>query len=217
MPLLAYCMMEATATIERPSAGVGGTTLEEFQESGLRCFFSCFKSREDLTRIPAAESALAFHGVIQALFRQALVIPFRFPTLAENEEELRHWLREGAPRYTEALARLRDTAQMEIHIRPPEQPSPGSPVSGGEYLRQKQSRAAGLSGAAEQFLQATRPWVIAWRQRQAGGDIRCYALVWRQTIPAFHSAAQSVSDLLPGARLSGPWPPTEFVEPIKDS
>ncbi|HEU5334317.1 MAG TPA: GvpL/GvpF family gas vesicle protein [Terriglobales bacterium] len=217
MPLLAYCMMEAATAVDRPHAGVGGTSLQDLQESGVRCFFSCFESREHVARIPAAESALAFHGVIQDLFRQAILIPFRFPTLAEDEKELRHWLREGAARYSEALARLRETVQMEIHIRSagPDRPNP-APFSGGDYLRQKQARAASLAGTAEEFLQATRPWVIEWRQRQARAEIRCYALVRRQAVAAFQTAAQAVSELLPGTRMSGPWPPAEFLEPVKD-
>ena len=218
MPLLAYCMMEAAAAVEKPSSGVGGIRLQDLQESALRCFFSRFESREALTRIPAAESALAFHGVIQALFRQAILISFRFPTLAEDEAELRRWLREGAPRFSEALARLRGTVQMEIHLRPAEHPQANpAPASGREYLRQKQARAAALSGTAEEFMRATRAWVLDWRQRQAGAEIRCYALVPRQSVAAFQSAAQAVSGSLPGTRLSGPWPPAEFLEPIKES
>lgn len=218
MPLLAYCMMEAAATVEKPSAGVGGTTLQELRESGLLCFFSCFESREQLARIPAADSALAFHGVVQALFRQAILIPFRFPTLAQDEGELRGWLREGAARFSEALARLRETAQMEIHIRPAEHHQPGPPpATGREYLRRKASRAAGLSETAEQFRKATLPWVMEWRQRQARAEIRCYALVQRRAIAAFEAAAQALSDSLPGTRLSGPWPPAEFLETIRDS
>lgn len=218
MPLLAYCMMEAATEVAKPSAGVGETTVQDLQESGLRCFFSCFESRNQLAHIPAAESALGFHGVVQALFRQAIVIPFRFPTLAEDEEELRGWLREGAARYSEALARLRDTVQMEVHIRYGDASQPSPPAaSGGEYLRQKQARAASLAGAAEQFQQATRPWVLEWRQRQARAEIRCYALVQRPAVAAFQAAAQAVSDSLSGTRLSGPWPPAEFLEPVKDS
>lgn len=217
MPLLAYCVMEATAAIEIPPAGVAGTRVEEMQEFGLRCCFCRFETREHLSRVPALESAYGFHQVLQALFRQAAIIPFRFPTLLENADELRQHVREHAPQYLEALHRLREMVQLEIHVgtnRVPEKASQAA--SGREYLQQRQARAAKLKATAEKFNQATRSWVVEWRERQAdGGGMRCYALLRRDAVTSFQQAAQALCQRLPGTRLSGPWPPVEFLE-LKD-
>jgi Gas vesicle synthesis protein GvpL/GvpF len=216
MPLLAYCMMEAPVAVEMPPAGVGGTKVEELQDSGLCGFFSRFQSYEQIAGIPAVESALAFHQVLQALFSQAALISFRFPTVVESEEELRQHLREHAPRYTEALSRLRYMAQMEIHIGRDQGVGSGPPAaSGREYLEQRQTQAADLKVAAEKFHQATRPWVVEWRERQTDEGMRCYALLRRDSVAGFQHAAKTLSQSLPGTRLSGPWPPAEFLE-IKD-
>ena len=119
MPLLAYCMTDASVAVQMPTTGVAGARVEELQEAGLRCCFSHFESREQIAGIPAIESALAFHQVLQALFRQATLISFRFPTLVENVEELRqhlqeriHWL-EAA---WNAAQHLQDHAVEAIHL-----------------------------------------------------------------------------------------------------
>lgn len=213
MPLLAYCMMEAEAVVDKPLAGVAGTTMEELEESGLRCLFSRFPSREHISRIPAVESALSFHQVLQILFRQAALISFRFPTVVENEEELQQYLREHASRYTSDLFRLRHMVQMEIHLSTPRGRGRGGlPASGREYLQGRQAQAAGLKAEAEQFRQATRTWVREWRERTRGEEILCYALLDRNVVAAFQQAAQELSLSWPGTRLSGPWPPSEFME-----
>ncbi|HTM43022.1 MAG TPA: GvpL/GvpF family gas vesicle protein [Terriglobales bacterium] len=216
MPLLAYCVMEASAAIEMPSAAIAGARVEELQGFGLRCCFSRFETREHLSRVPAVESAYGFHQVLQALFRQVAIIPFRFPSLLENVDELRQHLREHAPQYIEALSRLRDMVQLEIHIGTTQAREGGSQAaSGREYLQQRQARAAELKATAESFNQATRSWVVEWRERPTDGGIRCYALLRRDSVTSFQRAAQALSDTLPGARLSGPWPPAEFLE-LKD-
>src|SRR5690348_7344820 len=143
MPLLAYCVMEASAAIEMPSAGIAGARVEELQEFGLRCCYSRFETREHLSRVPAVESAYGFHQVLQALFRQAAIIPFRFPTILENVDELRQHLREHAQQYIGALSRLRDMVQLEIHIGTNQATERASrAASGREYLQQRQARAA---------------------------------------------------------------------------
>ncbi|HYL96891.1 MAG TPA: GvpL/GvpF family gas vesicle protein [Terriglobales bacterium] len=216
MPLLAYCIMEASAATEMPSTGVAGARVEELQEFGLRCCFSRFETGEHLSRVPAVESAYGFHQVLQALFRQAAIIPFRFPTLLENVDKLRQHLRERAPQYIEALSRLRHMAQMEIHIGTNQAREKASQAaSGREYLQQRQARAAELKATAERFNRATRAWVVEWRERQTDGGMRCYALLRRDAVSSFQQAAQALSESQPGTRLSGPWPPAEFLE-LKD-
>lgn len=216
MPLLAYCVREASGAVEMPSAGVAGTKVEELQESGLWCCFSRFENREHLSRVPAVESAFAFHQVLQALFRQATLISFRFPTLLENEEKLRQHLRERALQYLETLSRLRNMVQMEIHIGRSHTPGGRLPASGREYLQQRQAQAAELTATVERFNQATCRWVVEWRERETDGEVRCYALLPRDAVSSFQAAVQALGQNLPRTRLSGPWPPSEFLE-VKNS
>ena len=217
MPLLAYCVMEAAAAAETPATGVGGMKVGQLQHGGLCCFFSPLESREHLARVPVVESALAFHHTLQNLFQQATVIPFRFPTVVESEEELQLDLQENGPRYEEALARLRNMVQMEVRITEMKGAAASQqPASGREYLRGRQARADALAAAAQQFRQATREWVAEWRQRRVQEGMRCYALMHREALAGFQQAAQGVTASAPGSRVSGPWPPIEFLEPGED-
>lgn len=215
MSLLAYCVMEAAAAVNRPVAGVGGMPLEELQELELRCFFSPLESGEGLSRIPAVESAVAFHQVLQALFRQAALISFRFPAVLGNEEELRQYLRQHAPQYRQALSRLRHMVQMEVHVGRTGHPETSRPGSGREYLQQRQSSTAAQTAIGQRIRAATRPWVVEWRQRQAGEELRCYALLPREAVASFQDAVRGLDNPVAAARLSGPWPATEFFD-LKD-
>jgi hypothetical protein len=213
MPLLAYCMIEAATAAEKPSAGVGGRKIEEVENSGLRCFFSRFESRDQIASLPAVEAALAFHQVLQALFHQAVIIPFRFPTVVDSGEELVRHIGEHASSHAEALSRLRHMVQMEIHIGSRHEPGTASLAdSGREYLQGRQARGAELEAAAKKFRLTTRPWVAEWRERQTAEGMRCYALLDREAVVSFQNAAQTLRQSLPGARVSGPWPPAEFLE-----
>ena len=212
MALLAYCMMEAATMVEKPAAGVGGRKIDELADSGLRCFFSRFENREQLSGTPAVESAVAFHQVLQALFQQAVIVPFRFPTVVDGEEELRQHVEAHASRYAEALSRLRHMVQMEIHIGQKEEGTANLPASGHEYLQGRQALASELKTAAKQFRQTTGPWVAEWRERQTKQGMRCYALLSREAVAGFQNAARTLRQSLPGARVSGPWPPAEFLE-----
>src|SRR5438105_9012929 len=181
MPLLAYCMMEADAAVTSPVAGVGGAPVETLVDSGLRCFYSRFEGAEPVSSgPPAVETALAFHEVLQELFRQAAIIPFRFPTMVGGEAELVEYLRTHAQEHGPALARVREMVQMEIRIS--ERPEPGAAatdVSGGEYLRGRQARTARLKAAVEKCRDATKPWIAGWRERETPAGIRCCVLVRR--------------------------------------
>lgn len=214
MPLLAYCMMEAAVAVEKPAAGVAEKTIEDVEDSGLRCFFSRFET-DQLSRIPSVDSIVAFHQVQQALLGQGAVIPFRFPTFLPTEEKLLRYLRECASAYTAELSRLRDMVQMEIQIRRHAPVSGSRVASGREYLQERQKEEADMNEAAERFRQVSGSWVREWRERHSAAGIRCYALVHREAVAGFQEAAQATSQCLPGTRLSGPWPPAEFLK-VKD-
>jgi len=214
MPLLAYCVMDAGMEAETPGAGVGGATLEELREGGLRCVYSRFASQEALSSIPAVKSALAFHEVLQFLLRQAAVVPFRFPTVVEDEQQLANYLKEHRAQYGEALSRFRQLVQMEIHI-PGEKRVERQAASGGEYLRERQAQAGSLAAAAASFREQTKEWVAEWREQPTGQGMRCYALIDRDAVEGFRQAALGLSARFAGARVSGPWPPTAFLQGIK--
>jgi hypothetical protein len=148
------------------------------------------------------------HGI----FAQAAVIPFRFPTTLESEQELRTFLAAGAAGYLEALARLRDLIQMELRISVAPAAS-SSPSSGREYLQAREARARALADGAAAARAASRQLLQDWRARESRSGLRCYALVRRANVGEFEDLMRA---LVPpqGVTMvvSGPWPATEFLE-----
>ncbi|PYX83459.1 MAG: hypothetical protein DMG70_10370 [Acidobacteria bacterium] len=213
MPALTYCITESAVPIEVSSAGVAGMAVESVEHSGLRCFVSRSSSSDAMLGPPAREAALAFHRVLQEIFRQTAIIPFRFPTVLSDEAELTGHLGEHAAEYHEALGRLRDVVQMEVRLDL-EGSQQGAPErqTGTGYLKGRQAEQAALEKLAGQFQEAGRNWIRGWHQHVSRHHIRCYALVSRRGVAEFERALVVV-DVPPrvSARVSGPWPATEFV------
>ena len=54
--------------------------------------------------------------VVSECFRQATVLPFRFGTVFETDEALRHAVRANRKTFHESLERLRGKAEMHIKV-----------------------------------------------------------------------------------------------------
>jgi Gas vesicle synthesis protein GvpL/GvpF len=208
MPCLLYSLAEPGAATH-PAAGPGGAAVEHVDCCGLRCFYSLVDS---LAAGPEMikRDALAFHSVNRALFEQAAIIPFRFPTTLESAAQIEAYLREHAQAGREALQQFRDSVQMELRLALPA--SPHDIPDGTKYLRLRAERARHLQQAAAACRSAVPGSVIDWRQRESSHGVRCFALIRREAVAGFQRQIKSVR--LPeevAATLSGPWPPTEFL------
>lgn len=218
MRLLPYCITETEPRIEVPSAGVQGKPVEVIVDSGLRCLLSRYSetttpSHQSLAH-PIRETAMEFHRVLQQVFRQVAIIPFRFPTVLADDAELAAFLREHREEYLRDLPRLRDKVQMEIRVTyqkaPHSQSSSGK--SGLDYMREHQAQLQVLGSAVSLLRSAGQPWMECWSERQVPSGVRCYALIPRQDMQLFVKAIGDVE--IPGdltARVTGPWPATEFL------
>jgi hypothetical protein len=213
MLILAYCITDANSVVDIPSTGIAGEPLEAVQHSGLSCLISRFHPSE-VVPLSGQDVALAFHRVLQRVFAQAAIIPFRFPTTVQTEQELRRFLDDHGEEYREALFRLRDRVQMEVRIAYTAKGSDttSSSQSGGEYLRHKQQRLAGLATVAEAVRSAINTMAADWRERASSQDLRLFALVARSAVVDFESRLAGLKiDSAFVVRVSGPWPATEFL------
>jgi len=183
--------------------------VEQLCDSGLCCFYS---QLERLVPDPPSvkQAAFQFHGVVTSVFDQAAVIPFRFPTLVAQLDELRSHLQENSAEYREALVRLRGLVEFELRVimRPD---APHLP-SGTEYLRTKQGRDQMVRAHASNIRQYTQEVLAGWREREIKDGRRCYALVARSDVPMFLHMIRFVDGPVGiETRVSGPWPATEFI------
>lgn len=211
MPLLLYCMIEAELQLASAPHGVQGAAVEQVCDSGLCCFYSRI---EQLVSDPASvkDSALQFHKVVSSVFAQAAVVPFRFPTLVADVDELTSHLRQHAAEYRDALVRLRGMVQMEVRISTA--PPVAARESGTQYLRDRQERHSRLHDAAHNVRNRTQSILADWRERDTNKGVHCYALVPRTQVMKFQEMVRSVE--APNGlhvTVTGPWPATEFITP----
>src|SRR5436189_5366958 len=138
MPVLAYCITEARSELAIPAAGVGSMPVKAVVAGPLQCFVSRFESGSMEGKATIRESALEFHRTVQELFRQAAVVPFRFPTILADENEISAFLARHSRENERALFRLRAAGQMKIPMEERETPSPPAAWR-HEYLRPPRS------------------------------------------------------------------------------
>ena len=214
--VLAYCITEKQNQFDVPPRGVDGEPVRWIDAAALRCFFSNFGS--PLTDQPAPEILTAFNRVLHALFSQAAIIPFRFPTVVENEDVLRQFLESRSSEYRAALHRLHNKVQMDVRlILEPVAASEPPPRSGKSYLEDRQARRQEVQSVLDKFRCTANSLAESWVQRDTPSGARGFALVDRSALPLFLEKIGRV--LTPAgisARVTGPWPPSEFVEVAHD-
>jgi Gas vesicle synthesis protein GvpL/GvpF len=209
MPLLVYCIADDASGGEPAGVGVHGAAVGSVSESGLSIFVSEYRPGADNS---ARSTVLEFQRVLETLLGRMAILPFRFPTVMGDESEVREFLREHAEGYKKALIQLRDLVQMEVHLRAGE--SKGEKArSGTEYLRAKQARRRELAGAALAIRKSVGAQVRNWREHESEDGTRCYALVAKSAVADFLERIKR-AEISPRcqARVTGPWPATEFID-----
>jgi hypothetical protein len=213
--VLAYCVAEQKSQIDTPRSGVEEAPVRGIDVDALRCFVSDFGSH--MPDEPVPEMVKAFNQVLQRIFAQAAIIPFRFPTIVESEDVLRQFVESRSAEFSSALRRLRNKVQMDVRITV----NPGGGAadslsqsqSGKNYLEDRRARYQQAQSILEEFRRVSDSIVEKWIQGDTPSGIRGFALVDRSSLPAFLKKIGHV--LTPAgvsARITGPWPPSEFVE-----
>ena len=159
------------------------------------------------------KSAVQFHQVLREIFAVTTPIPFRFPTMLESDEVFEEHLAPEQELYREALARVEMPCNMRWSGRGRKSSRPT--LAAGQRTR--------ISGAAKgghrtggrsrgKLKSVTADSVREWRGRQERKTHRWFALVPRESrerfLASLRTAGGSEGIRL---RLSGPWPPSEFV------
>ena len=170
MPCLLYCVIQPNQIV-KVAAGVCEAEVQSREMLGVQVYWSeiadaeaCLGSAESLKK-----AALQFHQVLREILTNATPIPFRFPTLLEDEEAIEKQLADGQELYRGALERIGNAVQYEVvgSWAEDEQVDLATPVSGREYLKRR-SQATGRIAAIDSKLKSlTGGLVLEWRA-QAG-------------------------------------------------
>ena len=181
--------------------------------AALRCFFSNFRS--PMADQPAPEILTAFNRVLHAIFSQTTIIPFRFPTVVENEGVLRQFLESRSSDYRAALHRLHNKVQMDVRLTL-------EPVPALGIARHNRAKATWSIGGPA-IRRSNWPWTnsaappIPWPKAGCSAiPLPALAVSRSWIVPrSLFSSRRSARVLTPAgisARVTGPWPPSEFVE-----
>jgi hypothetical protein len=210
--VLAYCVFSGNPRISLPLTGVDGAKLQMMAPGPLQLLWS--EVEWPFRPEHMQKHAVEFHGVVNHVFKQVAVVPFRLLSVFDNYGVLAGFVVEHASAFIADLERLKDLVQMECVVYPaPAQPGQQAVSStGAEYLRRK----AGMARSAEAFtkaaLEAAASVICEARVRESKNGTRIFALVKRGNEDEFSRimSAMPLPEHL-SRRLSGPWPAAEFL------
>ena len=211
MPILAYCVSLSYDYLDAPTEGVGDAMVYELDDLGLRAWYSeveehTFAGAENVTK-----AALGFHKFVSAVFRGGNVLPFRFPTILESPDELRAHLEDKATWYAGSLKRSEGMVQFEARIQQKSSPPPDA-SSGTEYLEARKRQREQSDEVVHALIHGLDDYLRDHHVKETQQGTRLYLLVERARMADFRAAAGQVP--IPSGfevRLTGPWPPAEFV------
>jgi hypothetical protein len=211
MPILAYCVSQAHHFLDAPTEGIAAAAVYEVEDLGLRAWYSEVEADTFSGADHVTKAALEFHKFVSAVFREGTVLPFRFPTILETVDELRSHLEEKAAWYMSALRRSENLAQFEARIISKVKLAPDADT-GKDYLEQRKQVHDRNQEAVAGLLRGLDDYLREHHVKETPQGTRVFLLMERTRVAAFREASARIG--VPAGfeiRLTGPWPPTEFL------
>jgi Gas vesicle synthesis protein GvpL/GvpF len=208
--VLTYCGFLADENPAIPATGVNGERVNVFERERLRLLWS--EIEWPLAQNGLQKSALEFHGVIQRVFQQTAVIPFRLLSIFNDIAALHEFAAEHRAGFVADLERLREYVQMESVVYVIAATTASNPSSGRAYLEQKAEVVRLSSQHAERVQETIKGVSREVQAREVKSGTRIFALVQRGDEGRFRNAVETVPLPPPvSRRVSGPWPVSEFL------
>ncbi len=222
MPCLLYCVARPNSEVTLGIIGVCDEPVQSQELSGLQVYWSQIADPEtSLAESTARRNAeVKYQQVLRQIVAHFTPIPFPFPVVLGDLEAVEKYVGDEQEHFDEALNRLGDTVQYEMIASwtADEQADLATPISGKEYIKRRQEAAGRIAAIDAKLRAVTAGCVCEWRARQDRRKHHWFALVRRQDrerfVAALRSAGPSEGVRL---RLSGPWPPGEFVKTPSES
>jgi len=211
MAILLYCIAKSDAATASPLTGVAGDLVVRAHIGDLAAFTSSNPDKSNWLRAQLQTSAVEFHRVLSEIFKSTAIIPFRFPTVFDNEEQLIQSLEERAGGYAALLEKFRGLVQMEIRVTAPDLKKPSE--SGTQYLKARQTATARIDKFTAELRATLADLSQEWRQGLSKEGTRAFALIDRKQVADFRNKMRDMP--VPrgvSVRASGPWPVSEFIE-----
>ena len=235
MSWYAYCLTEhrlsnGTRT-RRPFVldgiqGVNGATVLSYPSGDFAVVVSEYENKGELDQ----KSILEHARVVSTCFRSATVLPFRFGTVFETDDALRHAVRANRKAFTQSVERLR--GKSEMHLKLVVRGDAGQSATlevelpatvGGEYLaklrekaardRERQTKARALSTQVHKLFNPLEEEVSCKKVDANGMLIDIAHLIDSKSVLKYQNRYSTASKQLKNCELaiSGPWPPYHFL------
>jgi hypothetical protein len=211
---LLYCITLASAESLSNLVGVAEQPVIAHESADLRVYWSQVANPETLVEGASRKPAeLKYQQMLREAILRATALSFPFPAVVPDLESIDSLVAEQRESYLEALTRLADTIQYELTATwSDESQDLATPVRGREYQKRRAETEARVASIDSKLRTVTSGIVREWRSRQDRRKHLWLALLARadreRFIAALRSAGPSEGVRL---RLSGPWPPNEFV------
>lgn len=196
--------------------GVSEQAVAAHEVDALRVYWSGVANPETLlepaVRIPAEQK---FRQVLREIVLRVSALSFPFPAVVADVDAINAVLTEHRGHYVNGLQRLEDSIEYQLTATwtNEEAADLATPVSGREYLKRRQESESRVAAIDAKLKTVTAGIVRDWRSHQDRRRHVWNALMLRDDrerfIAALRSAGPSEGVRL---RLSGPWPPDEFVD-----
>lgn len=192
-----------------PSVGVRGAVLQVLESGSLHLLWS--EVEWPLASESIQNDAVEFHRVITHVFSQTAVVPFRLLTVFDNVQALKSFVAGVQNDFLADLERLKDKVQMEcvIYFKPARD---ADRSSGQAYLRQKAEVRRSIDEYSDAVKNSLASLAHDIHIREVNTGNRIFCLVERGSESLFRSSVEGIA--VPTGlerRLSGPWPPAEFL------
>jgi len=208
--ILVYCGFRQAPELALPAMGVNAAPVQLTSLDDLCLLWSEVEWPFDQQRMQ--KSAVEFHQVVQQVFKQTAVIPFRLLSVFDDQQAFMAFAAENRQRFLEDLNRLSDVVQMECVIYPAPSQAPIDRSSGKAYLEQKAGALRSSEGLAQAVQDSVAHLSKEVRVREGKNGTRIFVLVERGRENDFRQAVTAVP--IPthlSRRMSGPWPAAEFL------
>jgi hypothetical protein len=167
--------------------------------------------------------------VVSGCFRDGTVLPFRFGTIFDNDDCLRHAVRANRRAFGESVARLKGKAEMHMKLLVRDgslrqlQDVKIPDTVGGEYLsklrekamvdRDRQTRAKAISVQVHRLFNPLEEEISCKRVDTDGMMIDIAHLIDSKSIEKYQNRYSSAAKQLKNCEISvsGPWPPYHFL------
>ena len=182
--------------------------LEELRHGDLCGIFARHGDRE-----PTIEALERHERVVEDLMAVRTLLPARFGSVLDDEDELHALLERRAGEFAAALGMVRGRVEIGVRARPRSVPDVPAPETGRAYVERKLARLRAARAVQDDMhdpLAARAHAAVARVLAEPEPEFAGAYLVDRDTVEAFRACVEEVADGREVA-CTGPWPPYSFV------